>query len=103
LSVHENAVQLGVDHGVGATKGRVPRSVRVPEFVLDQLSVQRRDKGPADLVFTGSAGGHLPRPKSTGGWFAAAIRCAGVQPITPHDYADLGVMPIFGERCCRPG
>jgi integrase len=20
-----------------------------------------------------------------------------------HDYADLGVMPIFGERCCRPG
>jgi integrase len=85
LSVHENAVQLGVDHGVGATKGRVARSVRVPEFVLDQLSVQRRDKGPADLVFTGSAGGHLPRPKSTGGWFAAAIRCAGVQPITPHD------------------
>jgi integrase len=85
LSVHENAVQLGVDHAVGATKGRVARSVPVPEFVLDQLSVQCRDKGPTDLVFTGSAGGYLPRPKSTGGWFAAAIRCAGVQPITPHD------------------
>ena len=30
LSVHENAVQLGVDHAVGPTKGRTARSVPVP-------------------------------------------------------------------------
>jgi integrase len=85
LSVHENAVQLGVDHAVGATKGKQARSVPVPEFVLDELSRQCKDKGPTDLVFTGSAGSYLPRPKSADGWFAAAIRRAGVQAITPHD------------------
>lgn len=37
LSVHNNPVQLGVDHAVGKTKGR---SVLVPQFVLDQLAVQ---------------------------------------------------------------
>jgi integrase len=85
LSVHENAVQLGVDHAVGTTKGRVARSVPAPEFVLDALSVQCRDKGPVDLVFTGQAGGYLPRPKSAGGWFAGAVMRAGVESITPHD------------------
>lgn len=37
-------------------------------------------------MFTGrDGGGYLPRPKSAGGWFAAAVKRAGVQPITPHD------------------
>ena len=45
LSVSENAVQLGVDHAVGPTKGRKARSVPVPEFVLDELSVQCRGQG----------------------------------------------------------
>ena len=47
LSVSENAVQLGVDHAVGPTKGRKARSVPVPEFVLDELSVQCRARLPA--------------------------------------------------------
>ncbi|WP_099022642.1 tyrosine-type recombinase/integrase [Mycolicibacterium palauense] len=84
LNVHENAVQLGVDHAVGTTKGRKSRSVPVPTFVLDELSAQCKDKGPADLVF-GSDGEYLPRPKSTGGWFAGAVKRAKVQSITPHD------------------
>ncbi len=57
----------------------------VPEFVLDELSVQCKDKSPGDLVFSGPEGGYMPRPKSTDGWFAAAVRRAGVQTITPHD------------------
>ena len=89
LSVHENAVQLGVDHAVGPTKGRkarsVPVPVPVPAFVLDELSVQCKDKAPGDLVFAGSDGKYLPRPKSADGWFAAGVRKAGVQEITPHD------------------
>lgn len=85
LSVHENAVQLGVDHAVGPTKGRKARSVPVPGFVLDTLSVQCAGKDPVDLVFPGPVGGYLPRPKSTGGWFAGAVKRAGIQSITPHD------------------
>ena len=37
LSVHDNAVQLGVDHAVGETKSRKERSVSVPQFMLDEL------------------------------------------------------------------
>jgi integrase len=84
LSVHQNAVQLGVDHAVGPTKGRKARSVPVPEFVLNELSVHCADKAPGALVF-GDGSGYLPRPKSADGWFASAVKRAKVQPITPHD------------------
>jgi integrase len=83
ISVSENAVQLGVDHAVGPTKGRETRSVPVPTFVLDALSVQCAGKDAGDLVF--GKDGYLPRPKSNGGWFAGAVKRAKVQPITPHD------------------
>lgn len=85
LSVHENAVQLGVSHAVGPTKGRKARSVPVPAFVLDELSVQCAGKSPVELVFPGRDGNYLPRPKSTRGWFSAAVTRAEVQPVTPHD------------------
>ncbi len=85
LTVSENAVQLGVWHAVGATKGRHARSVPVPEFVLDELSLQCRGKAPSDLVFPGRDGGYLPRPKSETGWFQAAVKRAKVQKVTPHD------------------
>lgn len=85
LSVSENAVQLGVRHAVGPTKGRKARSVPVPQFVLNELSAQCAGKEPDDLVFAGPGGGYLPRPKSSGGWFTAAVTKAKVQGITPHD------------------
>jgi integrase len=71
FSVSENAVQLGVTHAVGRTKGRKERSVPVAAFVLEELSVQCQEKGPGDLVFPGQDGQYLPRPKSSGDWFAA--------------------------------
>jgi Phage integrase family len=37
------------------------------------------------LVFPGPDGGYLPRPRSTSGWFATAVRQAKVQAIAPHD------------------
>lgn len=85
LSVSENAVQLGVRHAVGPTKGRKALSVPVPQFVLDELSVQCKDKARDELVFPGRDGGYLPRPKSSTGWFQAAVKKAKVQKITPHD------------------
>jgi integrase len=53
--------------------------------VLDELSVQCGGKAPGDLVFPGADGGYLQRPKSSGGWFAGAVKRAKVQTITPHD------------------
>lgn len=85
LSVSENAVQLSVSHAVGPTKGRQARSVPVPTFVLDELSMQCEGKAPADLVFHSPDDGYLPRPKSQRGWFAGAVKRSGVQKITPHD------------------
>jgi integrase len=85
LSVHENAVPLGVRHAVGPTKGRKGRSVPVPSFVLDQLATRCQSKGPGDLVFHTPGGGYLPRPKSANGWFTRAVKAAGVQAITQHD------------------
>jgi integrase len=38
-----------------------------------------------DLVFCGHDGGYLPRPKSSTGWFQAAVTKTKVQAITPHD------------------
>jgi len=59
--------------------------VPVPEFVLDELSMQCKGKDPEDLVYPGPNGGYLPRPKSSTGWFQAAVRKSNVQKITPHD------------------
>jgi|SRR5271165_4091389 len=84
LSVHDNAVQLGVDHAVGVTKSRQERSVPVPSFVLDELSAQVKGRGPDALVF-GDGVHYQPRPKSTDGWFVAAVKRAKVQHISPHD------------------
>jgi len=85
ISVSDNAVQLGVKHAVGPTKGRKARSVPVPTFVLNELSVRCHDKAPGELLFPARHGGYLPRPKSSDGWFAAAVTKAKVQKITPHD------------------
>jgi integrase len=84
IRVYDNAVQLGVDHAVGTTKGKESRSVPVPNFVLDELSKQVQGRGADDLVF-GDSIHYLPRPKSRDGWFQGAVNRARVQKITPHD------------------
>lgn len=84
LSIHDNAVQLGAVHHLGQTKGREERSVPVPQFVLDELAVQCEGRDLDDLVF-GNGTTYLPRPKSSTGWFQAAVKKAKVQKITPHD------------------
>lgn len=87
LTVADNAVQLGVEHAVGETKGKRVRDVPVPRFVLDELAKLCEDKAADDLVFPhpDDPEKYLPRPKSVDGWFTAAVKRAGVQDITPHD------------------
>ncbi|MBF6545663.1 tyrosine-type recombinase/integrase [Nocardia brasiliensis] len=84
LTVADNAVQLGVDHVEGPTKGKKVRAVPVPRFVLDVLAARCKGKSRDGLVF-GEGGKFLPRPKSKGGWFIGAVKRAEVQQITPHD------------------
>jgi integrase len=84
IRVCDNAVQLGVDHAIGTTKGKESRSVPVPNFVLDELSKQVQGRGADDLVF-GDGIHYLPRPKSRYGWLQGAVNRASVQKISPHD------------------
>ena len=84
LSVHDNAVQLGVDHTEGLTNGRQERSVPVPPFVLAELAGQCEGRELEALVF-GDGTNYLPRPKPDGGCFAGAVKRAKVQKITQHD------------------
>jgi integrase len=105
LTVSENAVQIGARHAVGPTKGRKARSVPVPAFVIDELSVQCKDKALGDLVFPGSDGGYLPRPKSQNGWFVRAVKKAKIQQITPHGLrhtcASVAVSGMLGHASAK--
>jgi len=83
LLVIDNAVQLGVDHALGDPKDDEPREVPVPKFVLAELKKQMQGRGRDDLIF-GDGENYLPRPKSTDGWFAGAVKRAKVETITPH-------------------
>ena len=85
ILVSANAVQLGITHHVGPTKDRRPRSVPVPGFVLEYLSRLCVGKAGGELVFPASSGGYLSRPHSGDGWFAAALRRAGLPAMTIHD------------------
>ena len=55
LVVADNAVQPGIDHTVGQTKGRKIRSVSVSTSVLDELSPRCAGKVADGLVLTGWA------------------------------------------------
>ena len=76
--------RVGIDH-VQPTKGRRSRSVPVPEFVLQDLSRLCTGKSNEDLIFPGPGGCYPARPHSGDGWFAAALRRAGLPTITVHD------------------
>ncbi len=56
----------------------------MPKLVMAELKKHISNRGPDDLVF-GDGVKYLPRPKSTDGWFAGAVKRAKVQKITPHD------------------
>ena len=83
LSVHDNAVQIGVDHAVGQTKSRVERSVPVPSSSWTSYRCSARVK---TWMIWCSATARVPAAAEVdGGWFARAVKRAGVQQITPHD------------------
>jgi integrase len=100
ISVHRNAVQVGQEFEVGQTKGKESLMVPVAASVLSRLAVRCEGRSAGDLLFPARAGGYLKRPSyDSTGWFNRAVERAQVQTITPHDYADLRVMPTSARSC----
>jgi integrase len=99
LSVSTGAVQIGSQHDVGTPKHHKMREVPVAAFLLDELARVCDGKAADDLVFprpgAPGAGDYLRRPTTDDGWFAAAVRRARVQRVTPHElrhtYASLAI------------
>jgi integrase len=88
LTVSQNAVEVGSTIHVGTPKTHERRSVPVPAFLVDAVKAQSRDKLPDALLFPGPDGQHMRRTRTdgeSGGWFAGAVRRAGVPRVTPHD------------------
>ena len=71
----KNAVQLGAHvTRSGPTKDAKTRSVPVPAFVLNRtVSAVPEPRPRSDEVFPGQDGALSSWPKSSGGWFAAAV------------------------------
>ena len=84
LSVHDNAVQLGVDHAVGQTKSR-QRPLGAGAQRSCSMNCRCSVLDAASRISCSVTARILPRPKSDGGWFAGAVKRAKVQTITPHD------------------
>jgi integrase len=99
--------ETGYEMGHPKTRRSV-RTINVPTSVLDNLEFSH------DWLFTISEGGPI-RVYSwrTNVWVPSLTKARTKDSQNPdkvllekqpriHDYADLCVMPTFGERCCRP-
>ena len=88
LQVEQNAVEVGTEIIVGTPKGHERRSVAFPAVLTEPLTAQIAGKGYDDLLFPGRDGSFLRRTRSdaaSAGWFAGAVRRAGVPRLTPRD------------------
>jgi integrase len=68
----------------GTPKSHQVRSVPIPRFLVDELSVLVAGKGPDDFVFTAPKGGLLRLQNFRHGIFDPAVRSAGLVGLTPH-------------------
>ncbi|MDV2477238.1 site-specific integrase [Rhodococcus zopfii] len=84
LIVSRNAVEVGATVMVGTTKSMKDRSIPVPRFLVEDLAALCEGKDRHDLVFPGTEGGFMRRPRQRS-WFRTAAKAAGVPELTPHD------------------
>ncbi len=114
ITVHDNRVVVGGharDKAGGKTRN-ADKTISIDRATLAALRRWReRQDGerellgaaynPGDYVFT-FEDGRPPHPDTIRQRFDRLAAAARLSRITFHDYADLCVMPTFGERCCRP-
>lgn len=85
INVERNAVEVGRSIVEGTPKSHKVRSVPIIASLVPLLAKECEGKGPDDLVFSGRFGSFVRRSHNERGWFARAIRDAGVPRLTPHD------------------
>lgn len=88
LLVRQNAVEVGSAVVVGTPKSHKQRMVPFPRFLAEPLAAACEGKGADELVFPGEGGEYLRRTRTDAasrGWFAGAVKRAGVPHVTPHD------------------
>ncbi|MGN6445291.1 tyrosine-type recombinase/integrase [Amnibacterium sp.] len=85
INVETNAVEVGSQIIEGTPKTHKVRSVPIIASLVEPLARACKGKAPDDLVFAGRAGTFVRRSHNRYGWFASAIRDAGVPRLTVHD------------------
>ncbi|TPW78412.1 site-specific integrase [Schumannella sp. 10F1B-5-1] len=85
LEVRLNAVEVGSEIVIGTPKSHEQRSVPFPPSLAELFATACDGKAANDLVFTGSKGQRLLRPKTDAGWFGTSVKRAGLARMTPHD------------------
>ncbi|WP_186296406.1 tyrosine-type recombinase/integrase [Mycobacterium tilburgii] len=75
---------LGVQAAREVDKTEAQTRLPVPKFVMTKLKNQIGGHGPDALVFRRGED-YAAGQKSSGGWFAEAVKRAKVQRVTPHD------------------
>lgn len=84
LNVTVNAVEVANVITVGTPKTHKRRSVPFPALLAPALRERCEGKDGDALVFATKHGTHERRWHNDHGWFPAAVKKAGIPPITPH-------------------
>jgi integrase len=85
VSLHRNAVVIGRECHVGSLKSGKNRTVALPQFVVDALSVTAEGKGRDDLLWPNENGSYLAPPAARESWLSGAVaRCQAADPTFPR-------------------
>lgn len=88
LSIERNAVEVGTEIHIGTPKNHERRSVPYIQMLDPLFEKACANKPPEALLFPGPDGELRRRTRTdglSGGWFAGAVRRAGIPRVTPHD------------------
>jgi integrase len=84
IVLHENAVAVSGTTHVGTLKSGRSRSVVVPKFVIDELSITCIGKDRDELIWPAADGGYLPPPNSKSWLSGAVARCQKADKTFPR-------------------
>lgn len=85
ITVESNVVWLRDGPVEGTPKSHERRTVPIPLFLVKTLKRECEGLGRDELLFPDDGGGYLPQVGWDYGWFANAVKRAGIPRVTPHD------------------